>query len=58
MKFIQGHNRTQINLSPVSLGQSIDPENEVPMLEEYSRLLAENDGDCWKLLKTGKDLLT
>ena len=29
MKFIQGHNRTQINLFPVSLDQSIDPGNEV-----------------------------
>ena len=29
MKFIQGHNRNQINLFTVSLDQSIDPENEV-----------------------------
>jgi hypothetical protein len=29
MKFIQGHNRTQINLFPASLDQSIDPGNEV-----------------------------
>ena len=29
MKFIQGQDRTQINLFPVSLDQSIDPDNEV-----------------------------
>jgi len=33
MKFIQGHNRTQINLFPVSLDQSIDPDNEVQMID-------------------------
>jgi hypothetical protein len=29
---IQGHNRTQINLFPVSLDQSIDTDNEVRMI--------------------------
>jgi transposase len=35
MKFIQGHNRTQINLFPVSLEQSIDPDNEVRMIDLF-----------------------
>jgi transposase len=35
MKFIQGHNRTQINLFPVSLDQSIDPDNEVRMIDLF-----------------------
>jgi transposase len=35
MKFIQGHNRTQINLFPVSLDQSIDPENEVRIIDLF-----------------------
>ncbi len=29
MKFIQGHNRNQINLFPVSLDESIDPGNKL-----------------------------
>ena len=29
MKFIQGQNRNQIALFPVSLDESIDPNNEV-----------------------------
>jgi transposase len=35
MKFIQGQNRTQINLFPVSLEQSIDPDNEVRMIDLF-----------------------
>jgi hypothetical protein len=35
MKFIQGHNRTQINLLPVSLDQSIDSENEVRIIDLF-----------------------
>src|SRR4030065_2258173 len=35
MKFIQGHNRTQINLFPVSLDQSIDPDNEVRIIDLF-----------------------
>jgi len=33
MKFIQGHNRNQIPLFPVSLNQSIDPDNDVRISE-------------------------
>ena len=35
MKFIHGQNRTQINLFPVSLDQSIDPENEVRIIDLF-----------------------
>jgi len=35
MKFIQGHNRNQINLFPVSLDQSIDPDNEVRIIDLF-----------------------
>jgi len=35
MKFIKGHNRNQINLFPVSLDQSIDPENEVRIIDLF-----------------------
>lgn len=35
MKFIQGDNRTQINLFPVSLDQSIDPGNEVRIIDLF-----------------------
>ena len=43
MKFIQGHNRTQINLFPVSLDQSIDPENEVRMIDLFVDSLSVKD---------------
>ncbi len=35
MKFIQGHNRTQTHLFPISLDQSIDPDNEVRILDFF-----------------------
>ena len=35
MKFIHGHNRNQINLFPVSLDQSIDPDNEVRIIDLF-----------------------
>jgi transposase len=35
MKFIQGQNRTQINLFPDSLDQSIDPDNEVRIIDLF-----------------------
>jgi transposase len=35
MKFIQGQDRTQINLFPVSLDQSIDSENEVRTIDLF-----------------------
>ena len=43
MKFIQGHNRTQINLFPVSLDQSIDPDNEVRMIDLFVESLTLKD---------------
>jgi transposase len=43
MRFIQGHNRTQINLFPVSLDQSIDPDNEVRMIDLFVDSLSIKD---------------
>ncbi|MGQ9642831.1 MAG: transposase [Ignavibacterium sp.] len=43
MKFIQGHNRNQINLFPVSLDQSIDPDNEVRIIDLFVDSLSEKD---------------
>jgi transposase len=43
MKFIQGQNRNQINLFPVSLDQSIDPENEVRIIDLFVESLSIKD---------------
>jgi len=43
MKFIQGHNRNQIHLFPVSLDQSIDPENEVRIIDLFVKSLSIKD---------------
>lgn len=43
MKFIQGDNRTQINLFPVSLDQSIDPDNEVRIIDLFVDSLSVKD---------------
>jgi len=43
MKFIQGLNRNQINLFPVSLDQSIDPDNEVRIIDLFVENLSIKD---------------
>lgn len=43
MKFIQGHNRNQIHLFPVSPDQSIDPENEVRIIDLFVESLSIKD---------------
>ena len=43
MKFIQGNNRTQINLFPVSLDRSIDPDNEVRIIDLFVESLSIKD---------------
>jgi transposase len=43
MKFIQGHNRNQINLFPVSLDESIDPDNEVRIIDLFVDSLSVKD---------------
>jgi len=43
MKFIQGHNRTQIHLFPVSLDQSIGPDNEVRIIDLFVDSLSIKD---------------
>ena len=43
MKFIQGPNRNQINLFPVSLDQSIDPDNEVRIIDLFVESLSIKD---------------
>lgn len=43
MKFIQGQDRTQINLFPISLDQTIDPENEVRIIDLFVDSLSIKD---------------
>jgi transposase len=43
MKFIQGQDRTQINLFPVSLDQTIDSENEVRIIDLFVDSLSIKD---------------
>ena len=43
MKFIQGQNRTQINLFPVSLDQTIDDGNEVRIIDLFVDSLSIKD---------------
>jgi transposase len=43
MKYIQGKNRKQIYLFPVSLEDSIDPENEVRIIDLFVKSLSLND---------------
>jgi transposase len=43
MKFIQGHSRNQISLFPVSLEESIDPDNEVRMIDLFVDSLSLKD---------------
>jgi transposase len=43
MKFIQGQDRKQINLFPVSLDQVIDPENEVRIIDLFVDSLSIKD---------------
>jgi len=43
MKFIQGQNRTQIHLFPVSLEESIDADNEVRIIDLFVESLSLKD---------------
>jgi transposase len=43
MKFIRGHNRNQIHLFPVSLDESIDPDNEVRIIDLFVDSLSIKD---------------
>jgi transposase len=43
MKFIQGYDRTQTHLFPVSLDQSIDPDNEVRLIDLFVENLSVID---------------
>jgi len=43
MKFIQGQNRAQINLFPVSLDQTIDADNEVRIIDLFVDGLSVKD---------------
>jgi transposase len=43
MKFIQGHNRNQITLFPVSLEQSIDQDNEARLIDLFVDSLSIKD---------------
>jgi transposase len=45
MKFIQGQNRNRVQLFPVSLDQSIDPENDVRIIDLFVKSLPlKNNG--------------
>lgn len=55
MKFIQGHNRNQINLFPVSLDQSIDPDNEVRIIDLFVESLSiKNYGFRMDYIENGR----
>lgn len=43
MKFILGHNRNQINHFPVSPDQSINPDNEVRIIDFFIDSLSVKD---------------
>jgi len=43
MKFIKGHDRSQTHLFPISLDQSIDPENEVRLIDLFVESLPINE---------------
>ena len=43
MKYIQGHNRNQFALFPVSLDESIDPDNEVRIIDLFVESLSVKD---------------
>src|SRR5512133_911429 len=45
MKFIQGHNRNQINLFPISIEDSIDTQNEVRIIDLFVDSLSLKDFD-------------
>jgi transposase len=55
MKFIKGQDRTQTHLFPVTLDQSIDPENEVRLIDLFvDSLPLENFGFAKKFVETGR----
>ena len=43
MKFIQGQNRTQTHIFPVSIDASIDPDNEVRLIDLFVDILQLKD---------------
>src|SRR5512133_2184974 len=43
MKFIQGQSREQINLFPISLDSSVDPDNEVRIIDLFVESLSLKD---------------
>lgn len=55
MKYIQGQNRTQTYLFPVSLDDSIDPENEVRLIDLFvSSLKLESYGFKLAFIENGR----
>jgi len=55
MKFIKGQDRTQTHLFPVSLDQSIDPQNEVRLIDLFVDCLPlENFGFDKNFVETGR----
>ena len=55
MKFIQGTNRNQVNLFPVSLEQSIDKDNEVRIINLFvDSLSLQNYGFEMEYVENGR----
>jgi len=55
MKFIKGHNRTQINLFPVSLEHAIDEDNEVRIIDLFvDSISLEDYGFEMKYVENGR----
>ncbi len=55
MKFIQGTNRNQVNLFPVSLEQSIDEDNEVRIIDLFvDSLSLQNYGFEMEYVENGR----
>jgi hypothetical protein len=56
---IQGHNRNQINLFPVSLDESIDPDNEVRIIDLFVESLTVKDyGFRTDFVENGRPAIT
>jgi len=56
MKFIKGHNRTQINLFPVSPEHAIDEDNEVRIIDLFVDSMSLEDYGYLNKVRSSRDL--
>ena len=56
MKFIKGHNRTQINLFPVSLEHAINEDNEVRIIDLFVDSVSLEDYGYLNKTRSSRDL--